>query len=96
MRAALYARVSTNRQGQEPRDEFRILHDHAAARGWIVTGEYVEHASAAAIATTGHGRHANEDQDGKAAIVFGKCVRHIGSAFSKGRPCDNLRTTAYE
>ena len=47
MRAALYARVSTVDKDQNPEMQLRILREHAAARGWTVTGEYVDHASAA-------------------------------------------------
>ena len=47
MRAALYARVSTVDGDQNPETQLRILRDHAAARGWQVVGEYVDHASAA-------------------------------------------------
>ncbi len=47
MRAALYARVSTVDGDQNPETQLRILREHAAARGWTVTGEYVDQASAA-------------------------------------------------
>ena len=47
MRAALYARVSTVDKDQNPETPLRILREHAEARGWTVTGEYVDHASAA-------------------------------------------------
>ena len=47
MRAALYARVSTVDKDQNPETQLRILREHAEARGWTVTGEYVDHASAA-------------------------------------------------
>ncbi len=47
VRAALYARVSTVDGDQNPETQLRILREHAAERGWTVTGEYVDHASAA-------------------------------------------------
>ena len=47
MRAALYARVSTVDHEQNPETQLRLLREHAAARGWDVTHEYVDHASAA-------------------------------------------------
>ena len=47
MRAALYARVSMADGDQNPETQLRILREHATARGWTVTGEYVDHASAA-------------------------------------------------
>ena len=47
MRAALYACVSTVDKDQNPETQLRILREHADARGWTVTGEYVDHASAA-------------------------------------------------
>ena len=47
MRAALYARASTMDKDQNPDTQLRILREHATARGSTVTGEYVDHASAA-------------------------------------------------
>ena len=47
MRAALYARVSTVDKDQNPETQLRILRAHATARGWSVTGDDVDHASAA-------------------------------------------------
>ena len=47
MRAALYARVSTLDGDQNPETQLRILREHAEARGWTVSGEYVDSASAA-------------------------------------------------
>ena len=47
MRAALYARVSTVDKDQNPETQLRMLREHAEARKWTVTGEYVDHASAA-------------------------------------------------
>ena len=49
MRAALYARVSTVDKDQNPETQLRILREHAEARGWTVTCENVDHASAAAL-----------------------------------------------
>jgi len=46
IRAALYARVSTNAQQTE--NQLRRLHEVAALRGWSVVGEYVETVSGAA------------------------------------------------
>jgi len=48
IRAALYARVSTNAQHTE--NQLRRLHEVAALRGWSVVGEYVETVSGAAKA----------------------------------------------
>ena len=47
MKAALYARVSTDDKDQNPETQLCILREHATARGWTVTGQYVDHASAA-------------------------------------------------
>ena len=49
MRAALYVRVSTVDKDRNPQTQLRILREHAEARGWTVTGEYVDHASAAGL-----------------------------------------------
>ena len=47
MRAALYARVSTVDHDQNPETQLRLLREHAQARGWEITAEYVDQASAA-------------------------------------------------
>ncbi len=41
MKAALYARVSTN-NGQDPTMQTRELREYAEHRGWQVAGEYVD------------------------------------------------------
>src|SRR5271170_4113249 len=42
MKAAIYARVSTTNHGQDPTLQTRELQQFAAARGWEITGEYVD------------------------------------------------------
>jgi DNA invertase Pin-like site-specific DNA recombinase len=42
MRAAIYARVSTTNHGQDVTLQTRELQQFAQARGWEVTGEYVD------------------------------------------------------
>jgi len=42
MRAAIYARVSTSNQGQDPRVQTRELTEYCDRRGWTVAGEYVD------------------------------------------------------
>jgi DNA invertase Pin-like site-specific DNA recombinase len=42
MRAALYARVSTNSHGQDPEMQLRELREYASRRGWELAGEYVD------------------------------------------------------
>jgi DNA invertase Pin-like site-specific DNA recombinase len=42
MRAAIYARVSTLNHGQDATMQTRELRQYAEARGWEVTGEYVD------------------------------------------------------
>lgn len=46
MRVALYARVSTNDRDQDPETQLVALRDFAAAQGWEVAREYVDHAPA--------------------------------------------------
>lgn len=41
MRAAIYARVSTN-NGQDPTVQTRELHEYCQRRGWEVEGEYID------------------------------------------------------
>jgi len=41
MRAAIYARVSTN-NGQDPHMQIRELREYCKRRGWDIAGEYVE------------------------------------------------------
>ena len=42
MRVAIYARVSTSNNGQDPAMQTRELHEYAERRGWTVAGEYVD------------------------------------------------------
>jgi DNA invertase Pin-like site-specific DNA recombinase len=42
MRAAVYARVSTANNGQDPRVQTRELQEHCERRGWTVAGEYID------------------------------------------------------
>lgn len=46
MKAALYARVSTNDKEQDPETQLLVLRDIAHAQGWDVHREYVDHAPA--------------------------------------------------
>ena len=41
MRAAIYARVSTN-NGQDPHMQIRELREYCERRGWEIAGEYVD------------------------------------------------------
>src|SRR4051812_10330602 len=45
IRAGLYARVSTEDRGQDPETQLRPLREYAERRGFIVVGEFVDHAS---------------------------------------------------
>jgi DNA invertase Pin-like site-specific DNA recombinase len=42
MRTAIYARVSTNGNGQSPEMQLRELREYCTRRGWQVAGEYVD------------------------------------------------------
>ena len=42
MKAAIYARVSTANNGQDPTMQTRELREYCDRRGWIVAGEYVD------------------------------------------------------
>ncbi len=42
MRAALYARVSTANNGQDPEVQLRELREYCQRRGWTIAGEYVD------------------------------------------------------
>ena len=42
MRVAIYARVSTANNGQDPTTQTRELREYAERRGWTVAGEYVD------------------------------------------------------
>jgi DNA invertase Pin-like site-specific DNA recombinase len=41
-RVAIYARVSTTNNGQDPRMQTRELDEYCERRGWKVTGEYID------------------------------------------------------
>jgi DNA invertase Pin-like site-specific DNA recombinase len=45
LRAGLYARVSTEDRGQDPETQLRPLREYAERRGFIMVGEFVDHAS---------------------------------------------------
>ena len=42
MKAAIYARVSTSNNGQDPTMQTRELREYCERRGWTVAGEYVD------------------------------------------------------
>ena len=42
MKAAIYARVTTANNGQDPTMQTRELREYCGRRGWIVAGEYVD------------------------------------------------------
>jgi DNA invertase Pin-like site-specific DNA recombinase len=42
MRAALYARVSTSNNGQDPEVQLRELREYCERRGWALASEYVD------------------------------------------------------
>lgn len=49
MRVAIYARVSTEGKGQDVETQLLPLREYAAAQGWDVAGEFVDHASAVSL-----------------------------------------------
>ncbi len=42
MRAAIYARVSTSNNGQDPEVQLREVREYCQRRGWTIAGEYVD------------------------------------------------------
>jgi len=42
MKAAIYARVSTSNNGQDPTVQTRELEEYCARRGWKVAGQYID------------------------------------------------------
>jgi DNA invertase Pin-like site-specific DNA recombinase len=42
-RAAIYARVSTKFNGQNPETQLHALREYVKSRGWTIAGEYVDH-----------------------------------------------------
>lgn len=46
MKAAIYARVSTTDKDQNPDVQLRVLREHCSRKGWEITKEYVDQASA--------------------------------------------------
>jgi len=42
-RAAIYARVSTKYNGQNPETQLHALRQYVRSRGWTIAGEYVDH-----------------------------------------------------
>jgi len=45
MKVALYARVSTSDESQDPETQLRRLRERAKLAGWEVVGEYIDHKS---------------------------------------------------
>jgi hypothetical protein len=45
-RVAVYARVSTSDKDQNPETQLGPLREFVASQGWILVGEFVDHASA--------------------------------------------------
>ena len=41
-RVAIYARVSTSNNGQDPTLQTRELEDYCSRRGWTIAGQYVD------------------------------------------------------
>ncbi|MDA8331598.1 MAG: recombinase family protein [Candidatus Dormibacteraeota bacterium] len=70
VRAALYARVSTDDRGQDPEVQLSPMRELAAARSWQVA-EYVDHASASDLRGRREWRRLLEDaQRGRADLVL--------------------------
>ncbi len=42
MKAAIYARVSTSNNGQDPTVQTREIEEYCARRGWKVAGQYID------------------------------------------------------
>src|SRR5712692_9745072 len=42
MKAAIYARVSTANNGQDPTMQTRELEEYCERRGWVLAGQYVD------------------------------------------------------
>ncbi len=61
MRAALTARVSTRDKHQDPEIQLVPMREFAAARGWTVVGEYLDHASASDFARRSEWKRLQED-----------------------------------
>jgi DNA invertase Pin-like site-specific DNA recombinase len=70
LKAALYARVSTDDKGQDPGVQLHPMRELAAARGWEVA-EYVDHASAADLRGRAEWRRLLEDaRQGRMELVL--------------------------
>ena len=70
MRAALYARVSTDDRGQDPEVQLAPMRELAGARGWQVA-EYIDHASASDLRGRREWRRLLEDaQRGRTDLVL--------------------------
>jgi hypothetical protein len=46
MRVGIYARVSTNDKDQDPQTQLMPVREFVAAQGWMMAGEFVDHAPA--------------------------------------------------
>lgn len=87
MNVALYARVSTDNRGQDVETQFYLLREEANRRGWSVTGEYSDQASAGDTPGRTAWRHVMEMV--RERRIDGVAVLRLDRAFRSSRDTYN-------
>jgi DNA invertase Pin-like site-specific DNA recombinase len=98
MRVAIYARVSTANNGQDPTMQTRELREYAERRGWTIAGEYVD---------IGHHAHiekrpgldrlmADAHRRRFDCVVVGKLDRFAGSVSHLPRALETFKAQGIE
>ncbi len=90
MRAAIYARVSTN-NGQDPTVQTRELREYCQRRGWEIAGEYVDTGvSGAKDSRPELNRLMNDARRRRFDLIlvwkldrFGRSLRHLVNALAE-------------
>src|SRR5215468_9851042 len=90
MRVAIYARVSTANNGQDPTMQTRELREYIERRGWTVAGEYVDMASGAKDSRPELNRLLADVHKRKCDVVlawkldrWGRSLRHLVNSLAE-------------
>lgn len=90
MKAAIYARVSTANNGQDPTMQTRELREYCERRGWIIAGEYVDTASGAKDSRPELNRLLADVHQRKCDVVlvwkldrWGRSLRHLVNSLAE-------------
>jgi putative DNA-invertase from lambdoid prophage Rac len=90
VRTAIYARVSTTNNGQDPSMQTRELREYCERRGWMICGEYVDLASGAKDSRPELNRLLSDVHRRKCDVVlvwkldrWGRSLRHLVNSLAE-------------